>query len=332
MPKTPTIRDVASHAGVSVGTVSKCLAGTQRFSEQVEDRIDKAVRALGYRARRRTRRQAVPKPKAIAFIVRTIQPQALETIKGINRIALAAGYALHLFDKGPRLSAYERKQFDDLCRRVDGFIVSSRAPVEHVVQIVSLQKPVVFIGRGGAFPDFPSVGSDGYRGARMLGELLLGQGHQCLAYLGISKSPWNSERYAGLLHCAQAHGMSALQFDSDGYAIEESDAAISQLLQAPNRPDGIVCYNDMLAIGVMKALSARGIHVPRDISVVGFDNIVLGQYTTPPLTTIDTKRETAGELAAQLLFRQLNERAQRVDGHTLLDPELVLRGSTAARQ
>lgn len=328
--KTPTIRDVAALAGVSITTVSKYINGVQRFSEPVEHRMRQAIEQLDYRSNPLARSMITGKTKTIGVVILDIKnPHFTSIVKGANRVALEHGYALLFIDTGENLSR-EVRLLEALSRRVDGLIVSSRMSEEYMVHVMEFGKPVVFFGRS-TRPDLPSVGSDGYRAARMVGDLLVGQGHRHVAYLGFPKSRWDKERMRGLTHCLQEHGLPFYHFEVEGVSPSDGEQACSLILQQKTRPDALVCYNDMLAIGVMKELIKQGIKIPSDMSIVGFDNVMFGQYTLPTLTTVDMQSERSGELAMQLLLRQINEGISKDIGYTMLEPRLILRDSTAVR-
>jgi DNA-binding LacI/PurR family transcriptional regulator len=331
MSRSPTIRGVAARAGVSITTVSKFMNGMQRFSESVERRIQAAVVDLGYRHYPKRRTEKFQRTKTIALVVSDTTPQATSAIKGVNRAALRAGYGLHILDTMGRLSPFERKQIETIARRVEGFVISSRASRDYVVELLALRKPVVFIGRGGTVSDFPSVGCDGYRGARIIGQHLIERRHQSVAYIGFPQSPWDEERFKGLLHSLQPLGASLERVSVDQISTDQCEEAVNQLLSLNRSFDAVVCYNDMVAFGAMRALLRRGFRIPDEISIVGFDNTVFSQFTVPALTTIDTQGERAGELAMQLLVRQIHEGAARDIGHTVIEPVLIVRESTGDR-
>jgi LacI family transcriptional regulator len=326
---SPTIRDVAAAAGVSVATVSKFMNGTQRFSAPVEARLKAAIEQLGYRSNPLARSMITGKTRAIGLAVLDIRnPHFTNIVKGANRIALQQDYTLLLVDTEEN-QARERQLIEALSQRVDGLIVTSRMQEESALWMLELSKPVVLFGRSRHLP-FPSVGSDSYLAAYMAARHLLNEGHRRIAYLGFGQSRWNAERLRGVTTCLQEAGLPIEVHDAHAPSAQAGERACSAIMLGPNRPDAVVCYNDLIALGFMKEARALGCRLPEDVSVVGFDNVPYGEYASPALTTMDLQSERMGELAMQKLLNVLDGNAD--DGYAMLEPRLIVRESTARRE
>jgi DNA-binding LacI/PurR family transcriptional regulator len=324
----PTIRDVAAAASVSTGTVSKYMNGTQHFSAAVEAKIQAAVNALGYQSNPLARSMITGETKAIGVAILDIRnPHFTGIVKGANRVAVAEGYNL-LFVDTEESQHSERALLEAVSRRVDGLIVSSRLPEDSIHWMLQLGKPVVFFGRLSKLK-LPSVGSDGYRAAYMMTQHLVRQGHRRIAFLGFSKSLWNGERIRGVTDCLRKYELQLLLYDTEGPSATEGERMCSAILLGPEPPDAVICYNDMVAMGLMSQAQALGFKIPEDVSVTGFDNIPFSRYTNPPLTTIDMHSERMGEEAMRKLLQAIA--GQPINDYTMLEPQLVLRASTAPR-
>ncbi|MEP7155753.1 MAG: LacI family DNA-binding transcriptional regulator [Betaproteobacteria bacterium] len=331
MKKKPTIRDVAAMAGVSIATVSKFINSTQRFTAPVERRIQAAIEQLQYQSNPLARSMITGKTGAVGVAILDISnPHFTNIVKGANRVALEHGYNL-LFVDTEESQAREDELLEALSRRVDGLIVSSRMPEEQIDRLLAFGKPVVFSGRP-APAGVPSIGIDAYAAAYMIGELLVKQGHRNIAYVGFAPARPDKDRMRGLSECLEAHGLPLSRFEVRGPTLAEGERVCSSVVLRKDKPDAVVCYNDLVAIGFMGVASSLGISIPADMSVVGIDNIPFGRFTSPALTTVDTQSERLGEEAMRLLFRQIAGENPPDIGHMLLEPRLVMRDSTSVRQ
>jgi LacI family transcriptional regulator len=330
MRKTaPTIRDVAAAAKVSTTTVSKFINGAQRFSPKVEAAISAAVASLGYQSNPLAKSMITGRTNTIGLSVLDItNPYFSSILKGANRVARDAGYLLLLVDTEETPSR-EQRTLEDLGRRVDGMIVFSRMREAEMHWLNEIDKPLVFFGSLTELP-LPTVASDDHGGAFMLSQHLHMLGHKRIAYLGFSKSRRDEERLDGIHACLDAAGIGLTVYDAEAPSLDEGERLCSSILLGAERPDGVICYNDLMAVGFMKEAANLGVLVPRDVSVVGFDNIPYGRYTTPALTTVDLQSERLGATLMKKLLGVI--RGEVVEKLTKIAPQLVLRGSTLARR
>jgi LacI family transcriptional regulator len=327
--KPPTIRDVATAAGVSTSTVSKFVNGIQRFSPEVEAALKTAIEKLGYRSNPQAQAMITGRTGAIGLSVLDISnPHFTGIVKGANRVALAHGYTLLLVDIDENPSR-ERSLLEALSRRVDGLLVYSRLPEQDMEWMPKLGKPLVFFGRLDHMK-LPCVSGDDHLAGYMLAQHLVAMGHKQVAYLGFSRSNRNKERMDGIKACLAAHDLSLLTFDCDAPTAPASELISSLIMLGKQHPDAIICYNDLMALGLMAGIQKLGFRVPDDVSVAGFDNIPFGRYTMPPLTTVDQQSEQMGEAGMHKLLAAIAGDA-RVDVTTLA-PQLIVRSSVLRRQ
>lgn len=323
-----TIRDVANAAGVSTATVSKFINGLQRFTPEVEKRLRETIDSLGYRQNPLARSMVTGETRTFGVAVLDVRnPHFANIVKGANRIALEHDYNLLVVDLQERQS-HERHLLEALSLRVDGLIVSSRIPDDSIEWLTELGKPVVFFGRLQR-PGIMCVRTDGFQAAYMLGKHLLETGRRRVAYLGFPVARWNHERLQGVSTAMSEAGLSVVQHSVDFPTLEGGQAAAAGLLMSGQRPDAVVCYNDLIAIGLMHEAQALGLRVPEEVAVAGFDDIPVARFMTPALTTVHMRSEEQGEAAMRCLLTAVSTGARDTD--ILLEPRLIPRASTARR-
>lgn len=324
---SPTIRDVAAEAGVSVATVSKYVNGAQRFSPTVEARLKAAIDKLGYRSNPLARSMITGRTRTIGLVILDISnPHFTNVVKGANRVALQHDYTLLLVDTDEN-QARERALIEALAPRVDGLIVSSRAPDEGLRWMLDLHKPLVLLRRSPDLP-IPGVGIDSRLSTYMLARHLLNLGHRHIAYLGFGQARINDERIQGARDCLAQAGLTLDVHDAHAPTAEAGERACSRVMLGPQRPQAVICYNDLIALGFMKEAASLGFRLPQDVSVAGIDNVPYGEYASPALTTVDIQSEKMGELAMRKLIDALAGHADA--GYSTFEPRLIVRGSTAA--
>jgi LacI family transcriptional regulator len=335
-----TIAQVAARAGVSTATVSRVLAGIGRVREGTRGRVLEAVDALDYRpsaVARALKRQAT---LTLGLVVTDIEnPFYPQVVRAVEDAAHERGYALLLCnaaDDPHRELSYLNLLLE---RRVDGIVVaSSRATRRHAELLGRAPVPVVLVNSAAPRSGLPAVDADHRRGARMAGEHLLGLGHTVIGHVSAPATNAAARlRLAGLRDALRAAGRPATALHvavGDGH-VAGGEAAALALLEVPGL-SALACYNDLTAIGALRAVRAAGRRVPHDVSVVGFDDIDLAAWTDPPLTTI---RQPIAEMSRWAVMRLATDIGRRRDGATPprpiraraihLRPELVERGSSA---
>ncbi|OJH39183.1 LacI family DNA-binding transcriptional regulator [Cystobacter ferrugineus] len=325
---SPTIRDVAAAAGVSVATVSKYINGAQRFSAPVEAKLKATIEKLGYRSNPLARSMITGQTRTIGLTILDISnPHFTSVVKGANRVALQHDYTLLLVDAEEN-QARERPLIEALAQRVDGLIVSSRMPDEALQWMLELNKPVVLLRRSQQLP-IPSVGIDNQLATYMLAQHLLSQGHRRIAYLGFGQARINDERIRGASECLARSGLTLEVHDAYAPTAQAGERACSRVMLGQNRPEAVICYNDLIALGFMKEAAALGFRLPQDVSVTGIDNVPYGEYSAPSLTTVDIQSEKMGELAMRKLLDLLGGGSD--SGYATFEPRLIVRESTARR-
>ena len=323
-----TIRDVAAAAGVSTATVSKFVNGAQRFSPAVEATIKEVIARLGYRSNPLAQSMITGRTKSIGLSVLDVgNPHFTSIVKGANRVALAHGYTLLLVDTEENPDR-ERPLLEALSRRVDGLIIFSRMLESEMDWVMDLGKPLVYFGRPARL-NLPWVGSDDHRGAGMLVRHLVSLGHKRIAYLRFPRSRRDEDRLGAIRECLKGYGQELTVYEGGAPTSAEGERLCSAIMLGEEHPDALICYNDLIALGFMKAAQTLGFNLPADISVAGFDNIQYGQYTSPALTTVDLQSERMGVAAMEKLIAAID--GKPLSDTTMIEPQLVLRTSIAKR-
>jgi LacI family transcriptional regulator, repressor for deo operon, udp, cdd, tsx, nupC, and nupG len=317
-----TITDVAARAGVATSTVSRAFSRPGRVNPRTRDHILAVAAELGYLPNPAAQALESGRTRTIALLVPDItNPFFAGVIKGAERGAAEAGLTLLLGDTEEN-AATEEQLLRRLGRSVDGFVVSaSRLPDDELRRAAELG-PVVLVNRATA--GLACVVADYDSGTRQIVDHLASLGHESFVFLGGPAESWSAaRRWHGLQQSAQARGMAASRSGPYTPTLAGGPAAADAALAAG--ATALVCHNDMLAIGVLRRLAQRGVAVPGDVSVVGFDDIFGADFCAPPLTTLAERTVDAGARGVEVLLQQsrTTETAAWV-----LPTQLVVRSST----
>lgn len=332
-----SIEDIARTAGVSHTTVSRALRDSPLISVEVRERIHLLARQMGYTPNAIARSLQTQRTNTIGLVVTSIDdPFFSDVARGVEEIARSANFSVVLStthnDPDQEMAVIET--FHQ--RRVDGILVaSSRLSDIHRERLDSIQVPTVLINRQAESQHkmLHWVAVDDRKGAMLAVEHLLQLGHRSIGYIGVGSRPKsNRQRLEGYQKALAASGVLPqpewVVLASDGEASHEEDAAIGETLLPALLAAGVTavfCYNDMVAIGALQACRKRGMTVPQELSIIGFDDIKMADYVTPTLTTIHQPKVRLGQLAMEMLLDLLNSRSVR---NHVLSPTLKVRAST----
>jgi DNA-binding LacI/PurR family transcriptional regulator len=306
--RTATIRDVAARAGVSTATVSRALRGGVGVDPATRARVEAAARELRYRPSGIARSLKLRSTRTLGLIVTDIEnPYFPQIIRAVEDAARARGYSVVLAD-GRRDPDREIQSLELLAaRQVDGLLIASSALTErHRSWIDERPCPVVVMNSSFASEGVPSVLSDNVAGGRLAAEHLLDLGHRSLTYVATPASGNLAvdERLAGVREALAERGRSPDDLDvvlGDG-GVDGGERAGRGAFQRRPETTALICYNDLTAVGALRAVHALGMRVPEDVSVVGFDDIELAPYVEPPLTTVRQDTTAMGAWAVDTLL------------------------------
>ncbi len=325
-----TIRDVADRAGVSVATVSKVINDRYGVSSATSARVQGVIDELGYEPSIVARSLRNHRTNVIGVLVSDIEPFTAELVKGVARALRGTGYELVVYSAGgrsPDRVGWEKRALS----RLGGTLVDGALLVTPTVVGPSFGAPVVAVDPHTGSDDVPTVAADNRRGAQLATQHLLDLGHRRIGFVG-GRAGLESARLREIGY-AETLQRAGIAVDPDlvrvgSYDADESRVAAAHLLALPERPTALFAANDLSAIVVMEQAAARGLRVPEDLSVVGFDDVPEGAMATPALTTVHQPIQEMGERAVQILVGLLAGRAPDAL-HETLATHLVERRSCA---
>jgi LacI family transcriptional regulator len=354
MPRQPTgaitIRDIAKDSGFSVSTVSIVLnnAPLSRYiAPETKQRIEKAARRLGYRPNQLARSLRSQRNHTIGLMVFDItDPFVTPILRGIETTLFQASYVSLLADAQNERERFERYLEMLLERRVEGLIVLANWLVVDIKVLDHLSQrsvPAVVIGRNLQMESVSSVMVDNEAGAFLAIQHLYSLGHRKIAFIrGPSALDDSRERWQGIRNFARSVGLAIDEklvtelpnsFDPN-QGFEAGQRLTEEMLSRKRQFSALMAFDDVTALGAMRALAKAGLGIPDRCSVIGFDDVSLAALSLPALTTVRQPMETMGATAVRLLnenIMALIEKREFVPPHRKLPPELVVRQSTGPR-
>jgi LacI family transcriptional regulator len=331
-----TLRDLARHAGVSPATVSLVLRKSPLVAETTRERVLESMRTLGYVYNRGAASLRTQRTHTVGVAINELHnPYFAELTAAIERALTRIGQTVFLSNSAEDPAHQDR--FIDTMREynADGLIIcpAEGTTPESLKRVADLGVPCVQISRyvKGVSLDF--AGNDHRKGTFLATEHLISLGHRRIAMIGgTDRVSTGFDRYRGYLDALKAHGLkpdSALIVRCPGTR-EDGAEAIAALLTGKAPPTAAVCYNDIVAFGVMLGLRQRGIEAGKDFAVAGCDDVKEAALWTPALTSVSIDTATMGVAAAELLVRRIGDiRASRRE--IVLEPKLVVRESSGGK-
>lgn len=332
---TVTIRDVAREAGVGVGTVSRVLNDSPLVSEETRSKVLSAIRALDYAPSQIARRLSRGRSMTVAVVVPFFTRRSyVERLQGIEHVLTSSGYELVLFN----VETVDRR--DECLRviprreRVDGLLILSLRPTDEEAQHLSrADAPTVLIDA--YHPLLTSIKTDDVGGAQAAVNHLIELGHRRIAYIGesLDDNPFHFQplvdRYQGYRDALAAAGIPYRpEYHRQGrYGWLEARRMCQELLALPQPPTAIFAYSDTMAFGVLEAAQQNRLHVPDDLSVIGFDDVEIAQYFN--LTTMRQLLYESGARGAELLLERIESEGPAEAQHITLPTEPIVRRTTA---
>jgi DNA-binding LacI/PurR family transcriptional regulator len=309
--RQPQIRDVAARAGVGVGTVSRVLNDSPRVAEPTRERVLKAIEELGFRPSPAGRRLSLGRTQTLGVLAPFFtQSSVVERVRGIDDVVAGSGYDLTIFNietAEQRRRAFERFALRD---RIDGVLVISLPLSEgEVARLQREELRVVLVDA--EHPHLPHVVTDDVAGGRLAAQHLLAAGHRRIAFVGFPEdNPLGmlsgTRRLRGLRAVLRSAGvpLPPEYVKRGGTGRRAARRLTEELLALDTPPTAIFAESDVQAFGVIAAVEDAGLAIPRDVSVIGFDDIELAAAIG--LTTVRQPLRAAGRRGAELLLRELH--------------------------
>lgn len=322
----PTINDVARECGVAASTVSRALSQPNRVNAHTAERIQRVAERMGYRPNPIARALPSGRTHMLALLVPDLtNPFFSHMIRGAERQAEAGGYTLVLADTDES-AEMEAIHIERLARLVDGLVIGTpRLPDNRLVGFAA-RYPLVLVNR--ELGDVPHVVIDTPSGMVHAAEHIASLGHRSITYLAGPRASWADRgRWRALQLATRRLGLTLTRLGPFAPTMAGGTAAAEAVVN--NDATAVIAFNDLLAIGTMRRLLARGLRVPEDISVLGCDDIFGADFCHPALTTLAAPLQDSGRAAVTLLLSSLagQDARQRVE----LPTHLVVRESTGPR-
>jgi DNA-binding LacI/PurR family transcriptional regulator len=329
-----SIKEVARHAGVSLGTVSNVLNQPERVAEATRKRVLNAIAELGYVRNDSARQLRAGSSRQIAIVVLDVaNPFFTDLIRGAESVAEEQGVMVVVCNSGENADR-ERRHLDLLEeQRVRGVLIT---PVDdsrnsRLEELIKRGTPVVLVDRGSGWHNCCSVAVNDVLGGRLAGEHLIAQGHRRVAFVGGPMTIQQvTERHRGVKLALE--GMADMAtITTPNLTVASGRVAADQIADMPDgeQPTAVFCANDLLALGMLQEMTRRGVNVSKDFAIVGYDDIEFAAAAAVPLSSVRQPREQLGRTATQLLLEEIKSDGRHEHRQVVFQPELVVRESSS---
>lgn len=329
-----TIIDIAAEANVSYATVSRVINHDVHVKQETRDRVLQTMGRLGYVANRQARSLAGGRTNTIGVLIPDLGTGYIgEIIRGIDAELGLSDLDLIVYTTH-RTASKEANYVTNLATgMVDGLIlVLPRSPADFIGILTKQNFPLILIDHQGIGPDCPAVGAANWQGGFTATEYLIKLGHQRIGFItgwmDLGCALDRLDGYRSALRTNHIPDAPELIYEGTFFQPDGFNGA-SILLDLPNPPTAIFASNDVMAMGVMDAIRQRGLRVPDDVSVIGFDDIPQASLIRPALTTVRQPLEKMGRVATQMLLELLSKSQKKI-GRIELPTELIIRDSCKA--
>lgn len=331
-PRVKSIAELARIAGLSVSTVSRALTDKGALSRSTRERVQKLAEEYGFKLNVSAQNLRMGRTRAIAVLLplghergqHLSDPFFMVMLSHLADELTGRGYDLVL----SRVLPSDNDWLDGYVRsgRTDGIVIIGQSDQQaNLDRVGSSYRPMVVWGAYSPLNHYVTVGTDNFAGGQLAAKHLIDRGRRKLAYFGNVEAPEFAVRYQGFLSVLPEALRVEAQLVPAHLTPESSYAEASEYFRAGNRPDGVFAASDIVAMSVISAAAEHGVHIPDDMSLVGFDDIQMARLTNPPLTTIRQDIGAGARLLIDLLFRRMEgEDAQSMQ----IAPSLIVREST----
>jgi LacI family transcriptional regulator len=330
---TANIKEVARHAGVSVGTVSNVLNRPDSVSPTTRERVMTAIQELGFVRNEAARHLRAGRSRTVGLIVLDVaNPFFTDVASGVEELADEHGAMVVLCNSGEDAER-EARHLDQLEeQRVLGVLITPvRTEAADMERLVGRGIPVVLVDRDAGLHQC-SVAVDDVLGGRLAGSHLAEQGHERIAFVG---GPFSikqvADRHAGLV-AATSNGAGITVINGSSLSVAEGRRAGETVaaLSASERPTAVFCANDLLALGFLQEMTRQGIRVPDDVAIIGYDDIGFAAAAAVPLSSVRQPRQQLGRAAIELLLDEVERQQDHIHRQVVFQPDLVIRESSRA--
>lgn len=327
-----TIKQIAKLANVSIATVSRALSGDDKVKSETKDLVLKAAHQLNYKPNIIARNFVKGKSNIVGLILPDITDEFFsEIIRGVDETSYGNGYYTMVISSHKNRSLVESVHTLMSNGLVGGFIVLVPLMDEKIKEaLMSERVPFVVIGGDEVVEEFDLVTTNNYQAAFKMVEFLVNKGYTKIAH--ISGPADNSDailRKRGFLDACSDNKIEIKDswLVEGDFTMESGAQAVEKILDDADRPEVIFAANDMMALGCYKGINSRGLKIPTDIGVCGFDDILISEYANPPLTTVRVNTDRIGKKAAERLIEKMNSADNKSNQKIEVESQLVIRNS-----
>lgn len=325
---TSNVRSIAKEAGVSPATVSRVLNNVPTVDEALRARVQAVIDKQKYLPNSSARSLSTSKQEVIAVILPDMRGYFFpELIKGLDEAAQANGYHILLSstrgvpDEGERIVR-------SMYGRVDGFVLVVPELVSELMQNLSDRVPTVWVNHLGQSGHQTTIMTDNYGAACTMTEHLYAQNRHQFAFIEGPENNYEAqERRRGFLSTIAKYGLAEPLMISGDFSEASGFDAAKKILKHKRRIDAVFAANDMMAMGCLFEFNSRGVRVPQDIILAGFDDIPVARFIWPPLTTIRVEPAELGRRAVELLLKKIDQKSSK-SVCEIIEPQLIARSST----
>ena len=327
-----SMRDVADRASVSVGTVSNVINNPDRVQPATRQRVEQAIAELGWVPNPQARALRAGRSLTVGLAVMDVaNPFFADVLRGAQARLEEAGYAATIGDADNRPTREAQLLRSFLGQRLSGVILGPIGPLPPEVAALSAAGvPTVLVDRV-TEDGCCTIGVDDVAGGRLAGEHLIATGHHRIAFVGgPAELTQVVQRREGFLAAAREAGATVVELPTPALDFGSGRAAAETLtaLPADQRPSGVFCANNLLAIGMLQGFVTHGLRLPDDIALVGYDDIDFAAAAAVPLSSVAQPRRELGRQAAELLLQEMTEGEDHRHRRVVLQPHLVSRASS----
>lgn len=324
------MKDVATRAGVSLGTVSNVLNRPDVVAPATRTRVESAIRELEFVPNAAARAMRAQRSRVIGLIVPDISnPFFTAVARGVEDACLEAGFALILCNSDEQAGREDRYLEVLDSQRVGGILITPvRTSLKPLSRFLDRGVAVTLLDNNTATTEACSASVDDELGGRLAAEHLRALGHTTIGWLaGPADIPQVSDREAGLT--AAADGATIVRISASQMTTIAADEAMERALVEGFNGTALVCANDLLAFGAIRALTRAGYRIPDDVSIVGYDDIDFAASAAVPLTSIRQPKYELGFAAARMVIAEVDNPGSHAHQRVTFQPQLVVRESTA---
>ncbi|PWQ96180.1 LacI family DNA-binding transcriptional regulator [Leucothrix arctica] len=333
MSKTVTVQDIAALAKVSTATVSRTLSHPEKVSEKTRELVMKAVEETGYTVNEAARNLRKKQTDSIVVMLPNIGNEIFSSIvEAIETVCAKNGINVLIADTEKASMSHGRARAYFSKNRVDGIIIlDGKLPLD-TIPTGDKTPPVVYAGEWNIDANYPIASIDDALGIQLAIKHLSELGHTDIGHIAgpyeTTPGKVRTDSFYQVLKQTPNSPKKPWVFDGD-FSLKSGKSAAHAWFQLPKneRPTAVMCASDAMAFGFISTLTKLGIHTPRDVSVIGFDNLPVAEYYSPALTTVHQPRDSLGILAAHTLLSLIN--GSSIKTLKPIEPWLVERDSTA---